>query len=188
MISRRMTNGDGLQTDQTDLTRNPLSRREAMKGTFLPTMNMRTALAMNRRTLAVIAIPVLVLFLLGTTYGLLWRYIIPRQPTGTAELVARIELHDSTELVLVQTFTGTMEPYVVELWYCDVSGTWHGFYVDHEALRWQGEFEVIGNDDVIFRTGRRYLLWFHLPTQTLKGPGKRKSRSAIYKSDMRPYR
>ena len=154
-----------------------------------PGYEQRDVLSMSRRVLRVAVVLAGVAAIGFYVAWLTWRYVLPRQPAGTPELVARIELHDPPEIALTQTFTATMEPYDVVLWYRDQEETWHGFYVDHEALRWQGRFEREGEDLVVFRSGRRVLLRFHIPTKTLEGPGDRKRRPALdeYERDTRPY-
>ena len=138
----------------------------------------------NRMTLSACLILILFISVFGWAS---WRSVVPREAVGVPEVVDSMRLNDSTEITLTQTFTGTTEPYRVTLWYSDLAGVWHGFYVDHEGLRWRGVFEQEKDDIIVFRSGNRILLEFNTIEKVLSGPGSRKSASPIYETLSSPF-
>lgn len=113
-------------------------------------------------------------------------YIYPRKPIGEPEVVDHLLIGNNTEIMLVQVFTGTFEPYVVTLYYLDESGIWNSYYVDHEALRWHGNFVLSDENVVKFKKGSSTLLEFHIKEQKLVGPGERISYAPLHSSSTSP--
>ncbi len=126
-------------------------------------LNMNT-----KHFLEIVSISLIILILVAV-----FHYIFPRKPIGVPEVVDHLIIDNDTEIMLVQTFTGTFEPYEVILYYLDESGMWGSYYVDHEAFRWYGKFFMEDENVVKFKYRSSILLEFHIDEQKLVGPGKR---------------
>jgi hypothetical protein len=74
--------------------------------------------------------------------GPLLYYIMPFQPVGRPTVVASATL-GCGETLLTQTFTATLDPYIVSF-YFRPSGAklWSEYYVDHQSIFWRGGLRV----------------------------------------------
>lgn len=83
-----------------------------------------------RRTLLVVSGS---MFLVWT--GLLVAYMAKIKPWQSGILAAGVS-PQGREFVVVQTFTGFVEPYRVSLYVRDSSGVWHWNYLGHDDTAW----------------------------------------------------
>jgi hypothetical protein len=76
--------------------------------------------------------------LLATVVVVVWVVFMPHTPVHVPREVARVEL-PCGEVLLTQTFTATVEPYIVRL-YFKASGEsdWAQYFVSYEAPYWWG--------------------------------------------------
>lgn len=74
-----------------------------------------------------------------------WLLIMPHTPTLEPREVARAEV-SCGDLLVTQMFTGTVEPYIVWLYYKAPGETdWGQFFVDDEAPYWWGGLDASGD-------------------------------------------
>lgn len=73
--------------------------------------------------------------------------VMPLEPVERPLLIGRSRL-TCGDVALTQRFTGTLEPYIVSLYYRPNSDArWLEYYVDHEGLFWRGTLRsAIGAD------------------------------------------
>lgn len=117
----------------------PAGRSSGRYAQQLP-LQRRTAILRARWVAAAAAGAVV---LMGSPIVVMWRALEPMSPIGEPQLVSRAVTTEGQELVVTQSYTGTLEPYVVSLYVRERGASkWAWYYLDHEALYWRGRIVV----------------------------------------------
>jgi hypothetical protein len=85
----------------------------------------------------------------------LWLVFMPHTPTLLPREVERAKL-SCGELLLTQTFTGTVEPYIVWVYFrAPGAPEWDQYFVDFEAPYWWGGLDARADGAMLTFYGRR---------------------------------